>query len=213
MPRPYRLGARQAAVNAVRARILTGTRKLLMAEDGFTRFTMEGIAKQADVARMTVYNQFHSKAELLEALFDDLARRGRLRENLRRAFSAADAQAGLQYFVAAFVTFFASERAVMRKLSGLSALDPVFAQVSREGWRRRGARSILERLRAQTGKPTLRRFEEATDLIYALTSFQTFDLLAIRRRSTRRVAEILCRAIGDALGIEVQASGGPPLEI
>lgn len=118
MPRAYRLGARQAAVNAVRARILAGTR------------------------------------ELLEALFDDLARRGRLRENLRRAFNAADAGAGLMYFVAAFVTFFASERAVMRKLSGLSVLDPVFAEVSREGWRRRGARSILERLRAQTGKPS-----------------------------------------------------------
>jgi AcrR family transcriptional regulator len=213
VPRAYRLGARQAGVDAVRTRILNGTRELLMAEDGFKRFTMEGIARQADVARMTVYNQFHSKAELLEALFDDLARRGRLRENLRRAFAASDARAGLVYFVIAFVTFFASERAVMRKLSGLSVLDPIFAEVSREGRRRRGARAILERLRGQTGKPTQRRFDEATDLVYALTSFQTFDLLATRRRSARRVAAILCGAVGDALGIEVQASDGSLLEI
>ena len=77
-PRPYRLGQRQAATDETRARILAAARELLAASDGLTGFSIEAVARQADVARMTVYYQFGSKPGLLEALFDDLAARGQI---------------------------------------------------------------------------------------------------------------------------------------
>src|SRR5262249_35010278 len=69
-PRPYRLGQRQAAAEQTRARILAAARELLVASAGFSGFSVEAVARQAGVARMTVYYQFGSKPGLLEALYD-----------------------------------------------------------------------------------------------------------------------------------------------
>src|SRR5579883_3637314 len=85
MPRPYRLGQRQAAADQTRARILSAARELLASADGFSGFTVDAVARQAGVARMTVYYQFDSKVGLLEALFDDLASRGGM-ERMPEAF-------------------------------------------------------------------------------------------------------------------------------
>jgi AcrR family transcriptional regulator len=204
-PRPYQLGRRQAAVDETRARILAGTRELLVAEDGFARFTMDAIAKQTDVARMTVYNQFKNKAELLEALFDDLAEKGRLPERLRKAFAREDAVQTAVGFIFAFTSFFNSEREVMRKLNGLSVLDPVFAEVSREHRRQSAAREVLQRLKRQTGKPDAKSFQQAEDVFVTLTSFDTIDRLATGRRSARQVALLLCRLLGAYLDLDLAA--------
>src|SRR5579875_2767074 len=89
MPRPYRLGQRQAASAQTRARILAAARELLMVPDNFSGFSVDAVARQADVARMTVYYQFGSKIGLLEALSDDLAARGEM-ERLPEAFQQPD---------------------------------------------------------------------------------------------------------------------------
>ena len=72
-PRPYRLGQRQVAADETRARVLAAARDQLAKE---TSFSIDAVARRADVARMTVYYQFGSKRGLLEALFDLLAARG-----------------------------------------------------------------------------------------------------------------------------------------
>src|SRR6266566_3442764 len=84
-PRPYKLGQRQASTDQTRARILSAARELLMSSQGFSGFSIEAVARQADVARMTIYHQFGSKIGLLEALFDSLATSGGM-EHLARAF-------------------------------------------------------------------------------------------------------------------------------
>src|SRR5260370_38951822 len=84
-PRPYRLGQRKVLTEQARARILTAARELLMASDGFSGFSIDAVARQADVARMTVYHQFGSKIGLLEALSDSLAAHGGM-EQLASAF-------------------------------------------------------------------------------------------------------------------------------
>ena len=53
-PRPYRMVQRQAAAEENRERILAAARSLLLAED-FSEFTMEAVARKADVSRLTVY--------------------------------------------------------------------------------------------------------------------------------------------------------------
>ncbi|MGH2485467.1 MAG: TetR family transcriptional regulator, partial [Ktedonobacterales bacterium] len=53
MPRAYRLGQREAASEQTRSRILDAARELLVATDGFSAFSIDAVAKRADVARMT----------------------------------------------------------------------------------------------------------------------------------------------------------------
>lgn len=90
MARTYRLGRRKQSVDETRARIIAAARDLLMSDEGFRNFTMDGIARYAGVARMTVYNQFETKTAIYEALADDLAQRGKIRDNVAAAFQTAD---------------------------------------------------------------------------------------------------------------------------
>src|ERR1700704_3298750 len=151
-PRPYRLGQRQVANEATRGRIVEAARDLLASPDGLGEFTVEAGARQAKVARMTVYYQFGSRAGLLEAIFDDMAARGGMWE-LPGIFKQPDAVAALSEFTAVFVRFWASQRLIIRRLQVLTALDPELQKVSRDEWRRQGLQVILGRTAEQLGRP------------------------------------------------------------
>src|SRR5689334_23851496 len=127
-PRPYNPGQRQASTEQTRLRIIQAARELLMAPDGYARFSIEAVARQADVARMTVYYQFGSKIGLLEALSDYLAANGGL-EQLANAFRRTDPFEALDEFVRVFGQFWQSDRIVTRRLRAMSALDPDFEKV------------------------------------------------------------------------------------
>jgi AcrR family transcriptional regulator len=202
-PRRYRLGQRQAAAEQTRARILTAARELLMASGGFARFTIEAVARQAGVARMTVYYQFGSKPGLLEALFDSLAvRRGA--EDLGAALRRPDPLDGLAELIAAFARFWATDRLLVRRLQGLAALDPDFEQVwrAREARRREGLRIIVRRLAEEHGRPAPEALDETVDLLYALISFETFDTLAGTTRSFPDVVPLVHRLARAVLGLD-----------
>ena len=72
-PRLYQLGQRQAGSSQTRSRVLHAARELLMESTSFSGFSIEAVARRADVARMTIYHQFGSEIGLLEALCDSLA--------------------------------------------------------------------------------------------------------------------------------------------
>src|SRR3954468_22255725 len=103
-PRPYQLGRRQAEIEEGRRRILDAARELLAESEHYAAFTVDAVAKRADVARATVYYQFGSKAGVLEALCDALAERGGL-ANLGQAFTARDPDDALRLLVTAFARF------------------------------------------------------------------------------------------------------------
>lgn len=152
-PRPYRLGQRQVATEQTRARILAAARELLSAEAGVAGFTIDAVARQAGVARMTVYYQFGSKRGLLEALFDDLANRS-LVARLIPALQTPEPLAALRGLVEAFAGFWAAERVVMRRVRSLAALDPEVEEGvrARDERRRAHLQRILARL-ADTETP------------------------------------------------------------
>src|SRR3989442_833442 len=129
-PRPYHLGERQSVIEQTRARIIEAARSLLMTSSGLAGFTIEAVARQADVARMTVYYQFGSKIGLLEALCDSLAANGGM-EQLSSAFQQADPLDALAEYIGIFSRFWDSDRLVTRRLRGLAALDREFEQVVR----------------------------------------------------------------------------------
>jgi len=139
---------------------------------------MEAVARQADVARMTVYYHFGSRRGLLEALFDDLAVRGGLAEHLAAAFQRPDPLDALDGLIAAFVGFWAADRLVMRRLRSLARplVPPEALPVPPEELpaRPEGLRDVA-------------------DLLFTLTSFETFDSLAADARTPEEVTRLLQR--------------------
>ncbi len=198
-PRPYRLGQRQAATELTRARILNAARALLMSSDGYSHFSIDAIARQADVARMTVYHQFGSKIGLLEGLCDSLAASGGM-EQLATAFRQAEPLDSLREYLLIFSHFWDVDRLVMRRLRALAALDPDFEHVirTRDEWRRRGVRTIAERLVLSPGEA----LDKTVDILLTLSSFETFDTLAGPTRSMEEVAPLVYRLAHAALKLD-----------
>jgi AcrR family transcriptional regulator len=203
MPRPYRLGQRQATIEETRHRIIEAARALLRTSDGAARFTVDQIAQQADVARKTVYYQFGSKIGLLEALCDTLAREGRL-DQLSSAFRHPEPLEALADYIHHFGRFWNADRLTTRHLRGLATLDPEFAQVvqARDERRREGLRVILQRLARTYGQPVPETLEETVDILYTLLSFETFDTLAGATRSLEEVAPVIDRLVRAALHLD-----------
>ncbi len=201
-PRPYQLGQRQAASDLTRTRILAATRALLMAPDGYSRFSIETVARQADVARMTVYHQFGSKLGLLEALCDGLAASGGM-EEIASAFRQPEPLAVLNQYISIFGRFWEVDRLVMRRLRALAALDPDFEQVirTRDEWRRKGVRAIAQRIVEKQSPALSEGFDGAVDVLFTLTSFETFDTLAGVSRSVEEVVPMVQHLARAALGV------------
>ncbi len=171
-PRPYQLGRRQADIDEGRRRILVAARALLAESEHYAAFTVDAVAKRADVARATVYYQFGSKTGLLEALCDALAERGGMNE-LASAFTAPDPDDALRLLVTAFARFWGADRLVMRRLRALAALDPDVAAViaARDERRRLALKNLLAR-RTDVADPA-----HALRVAHMLTSFETYDAL------------------------------------
>jgi AcrR family transcriptional regulator len=179
---------------------VAAARELLASPDGPEEFTVEAVARQAEVARMTVYYQFGSRAGLLEAIFDDLASRGGIGE-LPGAFQQPDPLVALDDFIAVFVRFWASERLVIRRLQAVTASDPELQKVSREEWRRQGLQVIVDRAAERPGGPAVASRAAAVDLLHMLTSFQAYDQLAGTTREPEEVAALLQQLGKAALGV------------
>src|SRR5947199_1863340 len=172
-PRPYRLGQRQVAADETRSRILNAAREQLETE---TSFSIDAVARRADVARMTVYYQFGSRRGLLEALFDDLAARGGIPQ-LPSAFQEPDTTVALDRLIEIFAHFWSSARVVHRRLRAIAVLDPELLQAlaDRNELRRRGLRVILSRLATRAESQPI---DTPVDLLFVLSSFESFDMLA-----------------------------------
>jgi AcrR family transcriptional regulator len=200
-PRLYRLGRRQAAVDRTRARILKAARALLVAPGG-AEFSIEALARRARVTRATVYQRFGSRPKLLEALFDDLAREGGMWQ-LADAFRRPDPEEALAFFVATFGRFWTAHRPIHRRLLALGTLDAGLGRTlrARQEWRRPGLRTIVARMRERYGTPVGPAEDETIDLLFTLTSFQTFDLLAGPKRTPAEVAPMVLRAARAVLGL------------
>jgi len=172
VPRTYRLGRRQAAVDRTAASILTAARQLI-AEGGAERATVVAIARRAGVSRLTVYQRFGSRAAVLEAV---------------AARPAATPGLDLRRYLEETTAAWAADPALFRNLP------------SRAGPADDAPRQIAELLAAHDGLRPGCSVKEAEDVILALSAFPTFDrLYKDGRRSTGAVTEILLRLAGGIL--------------
>jgi AcrR family transcriptional regulator len=183
--RSYHSPARAAAAARTRARIVAAATALLAAG---APFSLEAVARQAGVTRLTVYNQFDSRRGLMEAVFDDLARRGGLFE-LPAAFADPDARRGLRLLVAAFCRFWATHRPMLPKFRAvIQADEQIAASLDQRAERRRQA---LAALVARLPQVRPRDRGDLVDVLFALTAFEMYEALCVRRRSARAVQALL----------------------
>ena len=208
-PRPYRRGQRQVATDQTRARILAAARELLLASDGFSSFSIEAVARQADVARMTVYYQFGSKVGLLEALSDALANQGGM-EELANAFRRPEPLDALNEYIAVFGHFWESDRLVTRRLRALAALDADFEQVvrARDERRREGLRVLVQRIAQERGRPADEAIDETVNMLSMIVSFESFDLLAGPTRDIQEVVPQVQRLARAVLELNTRSKEG-----
>jgi AcrR family transcriptional regulator len=201
-PRPYRLGQRETASQQTRARIVAAAIEVLREGDRLIEFSIDAVARRADVVRMTVYYQFGARRGLLEALFDELARRG-LVDRLRVAYRRADPLDRLDGLVAAFGSFWASDRVVIRRLRSLAVHDPELDQAlrSRDERRRGHMRNVAESLVDQRPGRSRPSLDEVVSVLYTLTSFETFDTLAGPERRPDEVTTLVQRLARAALAL------------
>src|SRR5918911_4824363 len=126
-PRDYRLGRRAEAIEQTRQRILAAARELLVRDD-YRSTSVDEVARVADVARATVYYQFGSKAGLLEAVVADIERRAG-QAAVVDAVQLADPVDALRQAFLTGCRFWAAEHALVRRLTGLAAVDSEIKRV------------------------------------------------------------------------------------
>ena len=177
-PREYRLGQRGPEVERTRDRILAAARRLVTEHGPET--SVGKVAELAGVSRITVYNQFGSKARLLEAL-------------------SAHQGSGLPALpVDGAVDPAVELRRRIEQACSAWAIDPVlYRQLlsrAKDAEQSDADHGLAERLAQDDRLRPGCSIREAEDVIGILTSFPVFDRLHKGgRRSPSAVAEILLR--------------------
>ena len=179
-PRAYRLGKREVLVEETRDRVIAAARELF-SEAGFYSVTLDDVAKRAGVARATVYYQFESKYGLLDSVVTSALQQDRA-DGLRRAREHPDALTGMRMYVVEVCKFWNADRTLFRNVYGLAAIDPEAAALfdSYDDRRRELLTWLAKRLDDQGHLAPGVTQRRATDVMWLLSSFRSFDQLSAR---------------------------------
>lgn len=198
-PRPYTLGKRKQASDEATKRCVEAASTLL-ADSNTPDLKMEDVAARAGITRQTIYNLFGSKTELIEAVFDNLARAGGM-EAMAAAMQQPDPEKRLLAMVTVFAGFWTANRTATRHIRAMAAtdLDLRTAIRARDERRKMACQHVLRgfgQTPASSGDPTLR-----ADLLWTLTSFEFFDMLAGDTRTPLQLAETVLELARTIIGL------------
>jgi AcrR family transcriptional regulator len=202
--RTYTLGKRKQASDDARTRCVEAANALL-ADSHMPDLKMEDVAKRAGITRQTIYNLFGSKTELIEAVFDDLARTGGM-EGMAAAMQQRDPEARLSAMVMTFVRFWAASRTITRHIRAMAATDLDLGNAirARDERRRMVCQHVLRgfvKIISTDGDQSLR-----VDLLWTITSFEFFDMLAGEYRTPISLAPTILELARTAIAL-------PPAEV
>lgn len=193
-PRPYRSPSRQAAAEETRRRILRAAKDLFATDKPFS---MEAVAKRARVTRVTIYHQFESKVHLLEAVFDEFAAAGGLTA-IPKLFADPDPRRALHGLAHLIVTFWMSHRRMLPRLSA-AIVDADIARglQARAERRRLVLAALVKRLVSANAEPA--RVSDVVDTLFALTSYEMFELLSTPGRDVHEIEALVVSAVDAVL--------------
>ena len=192
MSRTYEQKARAETAAKTRRRILDGVYACVRDEPS-TPPSVGKIARQAGVARSTVYLVFGSRAGLFDAFAEELWQRSGL-PNLQDAVNVPDARDGVLGGIRAGVDIFATDRDVFNALFAMTKLDPDAtggAVVRIEERRAEGMAWASRRLARQKQLKPGVSAGRAAHVLWLVASFDAFDMLYTGRglpaRETGRI--------------------------
>jgi AcrR family transcriptional regulator len=176
--RRYEQRQRAESAEETRRRILDAVYEELRAAPA-RPVSVDRIARNAGVARSTVYVIFGSRAGLFDEFTADLLQRGGF-ERVLEAIANPDPRVTVRDGIAGGVHTMAAHRDVFRALISMAAIDPdaVGGSFQREEERRaRGMMRLAQRLQSAGALREGLGAKGAADLLWVLTSFDAFDLL------------------------------------
>jgi AcrR family transcriptional regulator len=176
---------RRADSTAATRRAVIAAARELLATVPWREFTLEAVATRAGVTRVTVYNQVRNKAGLLDAVLTELTSRAGMDQLLTDSRELARDEA-LAFVIGQTCRFWHGERAVLRPLFGLAAVDAGIAAhlAGREDRRREQFRRLL---------PGQGDHELAA--VLAVTSFPAYDALGAVGDDPERAAGLVLRMV------------------
>jgi AcrR family transcriptional regulator len=186
------MGLREQRVQDTRRRILVAA-KAVFGSAGFHGAALEEVARRAQVVRPTIYRQFGSKLGLLDALLSDASASAEI-ERVFSAMAEPDAARAVRLMLCEHARFWAAEELLFRRVIGLAGVDPEAQQAveSRDAMRRKDLTKLVTRLARQGKLRAGCSRPRATDVLWLLTSFATFDQLHGRGgQSANDVAQTL----------------------
>jgi AcrR family transcriptional regulator len=176
-----RSGLRARGVERTRNNILVAARQHLI-DAGYRNLSLEQVAADADVTRVTIYRKFGNKLGLLDAVAENLSQQAGLVGGMRAAAALDDPVAAFKEMVCELCRFWNIDPDLFRRLISLSAVDPEANRVinSREQWRYDQVAQFVVRL-AEVGR-LRHRFDTDTAAVAVgtITSFPTCDEVATR---------------------------------
>ena len=189
---------REEAAERTRIKLVAAAVKLLGSGNAGD-FSLDAVARQAGVTRLTVYNQFGSRRALLEAVFDDRAARAGL-HRIADAMAGPDPRAGLRKLVAIFCDFWAYDEGGLQSLHAASSTDVEFRDsLAARNERRRKAFSVLLHRISAPAQVDRDAVSDLADTLFALTSLPFFSALSTRGRSSAEVCKIIQELVEDSL--------------
>lgn len=184
---------RNARSRRTRDALLAAARSLIDSDE-LERLTMGAVAERAGVSRRAVYLHFTSRAELVTALFGYVNEAEDLAASVRPVEEAPDAVTALAEWARHLARYHPPLIPIGRALQRSRHHDPDAAAhwdlVMRDwrGWCRRLATG-LDREKRLAAPWTV---DSATDMLWALMSFDVLEGLLVERRwSRRRLADHL----------------------
>jgi AcrR family transcriptional regulator len=176
--RKYEQRLRAESAEETRRRILDAVYERMRSAPA-RPISLDAVARDAQVARSTVYAIFGSRAGLFDALAQEVADRGGY-DSLLDAVRDPDVRVTMSEGMRASVRMYAADRDVFRVLYSMAELDAeaVGGAVGRINDERRAG---MARLARRLGRAGLLRdgvsVERAAHTLWVLTSFDAFDLL------------------------------------
>jgi AcrR family transcriptional regulator len=200
-PRPYEQRARAEAAEKTRRRIVEAVVARLR-ERPAEPVSIEQVAADAGVARSTVYSVFGSRAGLFDAVGSAVFERSSY-DRLLAAKEEPDARQHLRTGIRAGTEMQAADRDVARALYSMAALDrdAVGGVIDRiDSERTNGMARLAGRLDEQGLLLPGIDAAEAADVLWVLTSFDSFDALYTGRGlAAATVADLLIATAERAL--------------
>ena len=181
--RPYHSQVRQRQAEETRRRILLAARELFERR-GYAVTTLEAIAELAEVSPKTITAVFGSKLALLAEVINPEAFSPRVRQLIEELRALEDPSRQLSLVAQITRQAYEPLASSLELLRTAGAVAPELADVTRqiEARRRQNQARLIASLREQGALRPGLSFEEATDVLWALTSYDLYRMLVMEQR-------------------------------